>query len=162
MENGEIPWRNCTDDADRLARDENLAILPRRRYDLTINATRLFGKPLDVICAEQHLGSRLGERLALFEGQHAGEDLHVVTHDPGHSLKQRRALRGRRQGPRTERRMRGGDRLAGFGRARPGDGADGSCGRRVLDGQGRPVPRAAPSPADKVRFFEPAGLLHRS
>ncbi len=75
----------AADDADgMLERDVPLA---RHRVgdDLAVGALALLGEPFEGVGGVQHLGLGLGQRLALFHRQRAGDGVGAFAHQVGRS-----------------------------------------------------------------------------
>ena len=121
----EIPWRDRTDHAHRLAQHEDALVRGVAGDDVAIHALAFLGKPLDERCRVADFAARLGQWLALLGRQQPPQVIRVRDDQVEPAAQQQRAITGRARGPGRKSRAGGSNGATGFGGARAGDLGDG-------------------------------------
>ena len=141
---GEVPWRDGGDHADRFLGDDELASAHRLGDDLAIGALRLLGEPLDVSGGVGDFATAFGHGLALLHRDELRQVLLVLDHEREPALEHGGALFGGAGFPLGEGGGGGFDRRPRLGGSAVGDGGNGRAGRRVSHRQ-RPPIRSGPA-----------------
>ena len=108
----EIPWRNDSDDADRLARDLDVDVRPHAGELLARNSQRFAGEEVEDLAGAGRLADAFGQRLALFAREQAPELVAPRQNLSRDAQEDVMALLRRRSRPGGKRRVRGVDRRA--------------------------------------------------
>ena len=115
----EVPGRDPRRHADRLLRDVDPLVRPRRRDRVAVDALRLLAEPLVERGGVRDLDARLRERLALLEHHEPREIVLVLEHEVGEPAQHASAILRRPRLPRGKRALGGGERASRLGRAHP-------------------------------------------
>jgi hypothetical protein len=145
----EVPRCECRDRSDGLLEHALFHREVARRHDAAVDPAPLVGEPLDDVGGRQHLGARLGERLALLHGQKARDRVGALAHQARRRAHHRRALVRRHPAPRLEPAVRGCQREVEVRPRRMRHAADALAGGRVQHVERLAVGGVAPLVVDE-------------
>ncbi|MNI37053.1 hypothetical protein D3C73_911260 [compost metagenome] len=158
----EVPRAERRDRADRLAQHQLAHAGGTRRDHPAIGTTAFFGVPVDVITGPEGFHARLGQRLALFEGDQGGNFVGAVTHQVGSAAQHFGALVGRRLAPHLKTTRGSRQRAIQIGGTRQAQVGDDLAGGRVEHIGAAWVIAGRPLPVDQKGFYDSHGwhFLH--